>query len=167
MTEDGRKFLVDSNVLITAHRSYYAFDLCPGFWESILQGFAVGRIFSTRRVRTELEQGKDTLETWVTNDLPKGFFLDDSLAVIASEFAPMMAWVSSKDFLPAVKAKFAIEADGWLVATAKEAGFCLVTHEARQEGAKARLPIPNLCEEFGVSYCNTFEMLRELSCCYR
>lgn len=45
MTEEGRKFLVDANVLIAAHRAYYAFELCPGFWESVKAGFAAGRIF--------------------------------------------------------------------------------------------------------------------------
>lgn len=167
MTEDGRKFLVDANVLIAAHRSYYAFDLCPGFWASVQEGFAAGRIFSTRRVQAELQRGADALAAWVKDELPAGFFLDDSAAAIAGEFAPMITWVTSKDFLPAAKAKFATDADGWLIATSKKAGFCLVTHEARQDGAKARVPMPNVCEEFGVSYCNTFEMLRELSCTYR
>lgn len=167
MTEEGRKFLLDANVLITAHRSYYAFDLCPGFWESVKQGFAAGRIFSTHRVKLELQRGGDALATWVTDELPDGFFLDDSTAVVAAEYAPMVAWVTARDFLPAAKAKFATDADGWLIATSKAAGFCLVTHEARQDGARARVPMPKVCDEFGVVPCNTFEMLRELSCSYR
>ena len=167
MTEEGRKFLADANVLIAAHRSYYAFDLCPGFWASVQEGFAAGRIFSTRRVQVEVQRGGDALAEWVTDDLPDGFFLDDSEAVIAAEYAPMMECVSSRDFLPAAKAKFATDADGWLIAASNQGGFCLVTHEARQDGARARVPMPNVCEEFGVSYCNTFEMLRELGCSYR
>jgi hypothetical protein len=27
-------YILDSDVLITAKNSYYAFDLCPGFWRS-------------------------------------------------------------------------------------------------------------------------------------
>lgn len=57
MKKDGRKFLIDANVLITAHRSYYAFDLCPGFWASVIEGHAVKRVFSTHRVETELLAG--------------------------------------------------------------------------------------------------------------
>ena len=167
MTQEGRKFLLDANVLITAHRSYYAFDLCPGFWASLQAGHEAGRIFSTHRVRAELLAGGDALATWVTAELPAPFFLDDSVAVIATEYAPMMAWVASRQYLPAAQAKFATDADDWLIATAKQAGFCLVTHEARQDGAKARVPMPNVCDEFGVKHCNTFEMLRELACCYR
>ena len=167
MTEEEPKFLLDANVLMTAHRSYYAFDLCPGFWESVKAGHEAGRIFSTRRVLAEILKGDDELVDWVNRELPADFFLDDSRAVVAAEYAPMMGWVASKDFLPAAKAKFATDADGWLIATSKQAGYRLVTHEGRQDGAKARVPIPNVCEEFGVSYCNTFEMLRALSCCYR
>lgn len=166
MTQEGRKFLLDANVLITAHRSYYAFDLCPGFWQSVLDGLAAGRIYSTQRVKAELLKGGDVLSDWVELILPDEFFLDDSTAGIAAEFGPMMAWVVAKGFLPAAQAKFAKDADGWLVAMAKTAGFCLVTHEIRAEGAKARVPIPNVCDEFGVEHCNTFEMLRELGCSY-
>ncbi len=167
MKQEDRKFLLDANVLITAHRSYYAFDLCPGFWQSVLDGFAAGRIYSTQRVKAELLKGGDVLSDWVELILPDEFFLDDSTAGIAAEFGPMMAWVVAKGFLPAAQAKFAKDADGWLMATSKKEGFCLVTHEGRQEGAKARVPMPNVCEEFAVEYCNTFEMLRELGCAYR
>lgn len=167
MTKEGRKFLLDANVLINAHRSYYAFDLCPGFWKSVKEGFEAGRVFSTRRVRNELDHGKDLLAVWVKDDLPSDFFLDDSLSPIAAVYRPMMEWVSAHGFAPAAQAKFAEDADGWLVATSKQAGFCLVTHETLQAGAKSRVPIPNVCAEFGVSCCNTFEMLRELGCSYR
>jgi Domain of unknown function (DUF4411) len=167
MSQDHRKFLLDANVLMTAHRSYYAFDLCAGFWESVKAGHAAGRIFSTRRVLAEIRKGDDALVDWVNNELPADFFLNDSSAEVILEYGPMMQWVQSKDFNPAAKAKFATDADGWLVAASKQAGFYLVTHEARQDGAKARVPMPNICDEFGVSYCNTFEMLRALSCCFR
>lgn len=163
MNEDERRFVLDANVLITAYRSYYAFDLCPGFWGSIKNGHAGGRIFSTRRVMAELGKG-DALEQWVKDELPDSFFLDDGTTEVAGEFAPMMMWVTSRDFLPAAKGKFAGDADGWLIATAKLNNYCVVTHEARQDAAKARVMMPNVCEEFGVSYCNTFEMLRELRC---
>jgi hypothetical protein len=35
MTVD-RRYIVDSNVFITAKNLYYAFDICPGFWKSII-----------------------------------------------------------------------------------------------------------------------------------
>lgn len=162
-----RRYLLDANVLIAAHRSYYAFDLCPGFWEAVTHNHVEGRIFSTQRVLAELQHNEDALTEWVEDKLPEDFFLDDASAAVVAEYAPMMNWVRSKDFLPAAKSKFATDADGWLVAMAKHQGMLLVTHEVRQDGAKARVPMPNVCDEFGVSHCNTYEMLRELSCCFR
>jgi hypothetical protein len=167
MKKTGRKFLLDANVLIAAHRSYYAFELCPGFWSSVQEGFHAGRIFSTQRVRAELAGGGDKLARWIVDELPADFFLDDANGEVMAAFAPMMTWVAGRDFLPAAKAKFASDTDGWLVAAAKKSGLCVVTHETLQLGVKARVKIPNVCEEFGVSYCDTFEMLRELECSYR
>lgn len=80
MRSEGRKFLLDANVLIAAHRSYYAFDLCPGFWASVIQGCGAKRIFSTRRVQAELEAGGDALANWVKQKLPAGFFANDATA---------------------------------------------------------------------------------------
>jgi hypothetical protein len=88
MTEEVPKFLLDANVLIAAHRSYYAFDICPGFWEAVKTGHAAARIFSTQRVLAELRRGGDALLDWVEAELPEGFFLDDSAASVISEYAP-------------------------------------------------------------------------------
>jgi hypothetical protein len=154
-------------VLITAHRTYYSFDLCPGFWKTIIDGFKNGQLFSTDRVRRELLRGEDVLTTWVTENLPEGFFIDDSSSDVVQAFTPMMAWVVERKFQPAAQAKFASDADGWLVASAKSKGFRLVTHETRKPDAKSSVPIPNVCDEFGVSYCNTFAMLRNLGVEFR
>jgi predicted nucleic acid-binding protein len=166
MTEEVPKFLLDANVLIAAHRSYYAFDICPGFWEAVKTGHAAARIFSTQRVLAELRRGGDALLDWVEAELPEGFFLDDSAASVISEYAPMMQWVQSRDFHTSAKTKFASDADGWLVAMAKHAGYTLVTHEVRRD-AKAKVPMPNVCDQFGVNYCDTYEMLRALACSFR
>jgi hypothetical protein len=76
----------------------------------------------------------------------------------------MMKWVQGEPrFLPQARAQFAAAADGWLVAFARVYGLTVVTHEAYAPEAKNKVPIPNLCVEFKVDYCNTFEMLRDLN----
>lgn len=50
MKAEGWNYILDANVLITAHRTYYGFDLCPGFWTAIIEGFNQRRLFSTVRV---------------------------------------------------------------------------------------------------------------------
>jgi len=74
-----------------------------------------------------------------------------------------MGWVYAQDqFLDAAKADFADGADGWLVAYTSSKGYVVVTHEVLNPDIKIKVPIPNVCDAFGVSYVNTFEMLRQL-----
>ncbi len=42
-------FVLDSNIFIEAHRRYYAFDICPGFWDSLRSGFRRGHSFSVAK----------------------------------------------------------------------------------------------------------------------
>jgi hypothetical protein len=65
-------------------------------------------------------------------------------------------------FTQAARAEFATVADGWVVAYAKAHGLKVVTHEVYAPNIKKRVKIPNVCVEFSVDYCNTFEMLQEL-----
>lgn len=167
MKDEGWNYLLDANVLITAHRTYYGFDLCPGFWTAIIEGFNHRRLFSTVRVRNELLDGADVLATWVTEKLPEKKIIDDSSSDVVQAFTPMMTWVVGRKFEPAAQAKFASAADGWLIAAAKSKGFRLVTHETRKPDAKSVVPMPNVCDQFGVSYCNTFTMLRSLGVEFR
>lgn len=58
--------------------------------------------------------------------------------------------------------QFANGADGWLVAYARAKGHVVVTHEQLSADVRRKVPIPNVCNAFGVRYVDTFEMLREL-----
>ncbi|HXG60429.1 MAG TPA: DUF4411 family protein [Planctomycetota bacterium] len=165
MTPD-RRYIVDSNVFITAKNLYYAFDICPGFWKGIIRHHQQGRVHSVDRVRTELLAGRETedLVKWVKNDLPAGFFLDTNSGDVSSLYGRIMLWVQrNPQFFDNAKAQFAAGADGWLVAFAKVHGAIVVTTEQPSPDAKSRVPLPNVCEEFGVTYTNTFSMLRELN----
>lgn len=71
-----RIYLVDSNVFITAKNQYYSFNICPGFWEGIIQHYRKGRIFVIDRVLSELLVYPKTedLVKWVKSEVPKDFF---------------------------------------------------------------------------------------------
>jgi hypothetical protein len=75
-----------------------------------------------------------------------------------------MDWVYREpQFTAEAKAEFAAVADGWIVAYAKVNWYVVVTHEEHRPEVRNRVPIPNVCVQFGVDYCNTFEMLRDLN----
>ena len=159
---NGVTYVLDANVFIEAARRYYAFDLAPPFWENLIQYSAMGRICSIDRVKQELERGQDELATWATSQFNDAFASTDEEDVIES-YSEVMSWVQAQDqFLDAAKADFAAVADGWLVAYARAKGYIVVTHELPAIDARSKVPIPNVCEALGVSYIDTFVMLREL-----
>ena len=159
---DGTTYVLDADVFIEAARRYYAFDLAPKFWESLVHHAANGRIQSIDRVKKELERGKDKLATWATSQFSDEFASTDEEDVTES-YTEVMGWVQAQDqFSDAAKADFASGADGWLVAYPKSKRHIVVTHEVLNPSIKRKVPIPNVCEAFGVSYVDTFAMLREL-----
>ena len=162
MTHQDR-YLLDANVFIEAHRRYYAFDLCPGFWRSLEHHHGLGRVHSIKRVEAELIKG-DALEAWAVSDAPRGFFLPDDGPEVQVWFGKMMTWVQGNaQFNPSAKAEFASVADGWLMAYAKAHDLVLVTHEVYNRDAKKRVPMPNVCREFGIPHVNTFDMLQQMA----
>ena len=54
-----RPFLIDSDVFITSKNLYYAFDICPGFWNSLVHHYHEGELRSIDRVRVELLAGRE------------------------------------------------------------------------------------------------------------
>ncbi|MGV3771871.1 MAG: DUF4411 family protein [Verrucomicrobiales bacterium] len=166
MSDKRGKYLLDSNVLISAHRQYYAIDICPGFWKAIKKGYEDGHIYSTERVKQELLPSGDFISNWIKAELPDDFFIKDSSAEIAAEFTPLMSWVAAQGYHSAAIADFAAKADGWIIAAAKRNNFCVVTHEVVNQ-SKKKVKIPNVCAQFKVPYCNTFDLLRNLSYSFR
>ena len=88
------RYILDADILITAKNRYYAFDICPGFWASVLHHHRAGRIYSVDRVRNELLAGRKTedLVQWVTNDLPGTFFLDVDNEPVTTAYTEVMMW---------------------------------------------------------------------------
>lgn len=159
---DDSAYVLDANVFIEAARRYYAFDLAPKFWESLVHHAANGQIKSIDRVKQELERGKDNLATWVKEHFGHAFASTDETDILQS-FREIMTWVNGQSqFSDAAKADFAKGADGWLVAYAKVKGCMVVTHELPAPDAKRKVPIPNVCQTFDVQFIDTFEMLRTL-----
>lgn len=155
-------FVLDANVFIQASRHYYAFDLAPKFWDSLIFHAKNGRIESIDRIKEELERGKDDLAIWANGHLHSAFTSTDEEDIIES-YRGIMEWVNSqRQYNNEAIADFASVADGWLIAYAKARGRTIVTHEIPDPNIRRKVPIPNVCIEFHVPFINTFEMLRVL-----
>lgn len=158
-------YLLDADVLITAKNSYYAFDICPGFWKGLLHQHQQGRVFSVSRVRTEILRGSQTedLVQWVKSQVPNEFFFEVDEGEVPAAFAEVMSWAQrNTQFTDSAKAEFADAADGWLVASAMIHGGVVVTNETSHPDSKKRIKLPDVCNQFNVVHKGTFRMLREL-----
>lgn len=162
-------YIIDSDVFITAKNAYYAFDICPGFWDSLTDQHQSGRVHSLDRIRQELLLGRDDdeLVLWVKTHVPPEFFLNSQSADVISAYTDIIQWVQrNPQFLDNAKAKFAAGADGWLVAYAKVHGNTVVTNEQPRPEARSEIKLPDVCIQFGVAYAGTFDMLKALSVSY-
>lgn len=159
-------FILDSDVFITAKNTYYAFDICPGFWDGILHQHRQGRVFSINRVRGELMTGSRTenLVQWVETQVPDEFFLDVDEGGVPAAYTDIMMWAQRHArYFDHAKAKFATGADGWLVAYAKVHNGVVITNEQPAPESKTEIKLPDVCTQFNVPYKDTFAMLRELA----
>ncbi len=151
-------YLIDSDVLITAKNRYYAFSICPGFWESLLVRHAQGMVHSIDRVRQELLLGRDDddLVQWVSREVPNEFFLASDGSIVIEAFSEIMLWITRHtQYQDVAKAKFATGADGWLVAHGVATKKIVVTNEQPRPEARSDIKLPDVCDAFSVQYEDT------------
>ena len=132
------------------------------FWNSLIIHSEYGKIKSIDKVKNELIGYKDDLSEWVKNHFSHAFASTNEDKII-SYFEKTQNWAfNHTQFKDIAKAEFANAADGWLVAYAKAKNCVVVTQEVLAPEAKRKIPLPNVCQAFDVSFIDTFEMLRIL-----
>ena len=162
-------YLIDSDVLITAKNRYYAFGICPGFWDSVLHGHSGGHLHSIDQVRQELLNGSkgDDLVHWVGQVVPASFFLTSDASEVVAAYREVMLWVNChRQYRDEAKAKFASGADGWLVAHGVVREETVVTNEQPSPESLRVIKLPDVCGQFEVEFEDTFAMLRSLGVQY-
>lgn len=159
-------YVLDSDVFIAAKNTYYAFEICPGFWDSIVYAHRHGRVRSIDRIKAELLAGqpKEDLVVWVKERVPAGFFHGTQARAVHDAYEEIALWVQrSVQYLDRAKAKFSTEADGWLVAYSMVHGTTVVTNEQPRPDSRSRVLLPDVCAQFKVPCRDTFTMLRSLA----
>lgn len=170
MEEVSNIFLIDSNALITPYKSYYPFDFAPSFWSQIRDNIEAGNIALLDVVKDEIEKGDDALSLW-SKELSVARLIDRRQPQIISHYSNILNYIQTSGFY----SSYALaewsnvnEADPWLIATAKETGYILVTFETSAGALSKKTPskrckIPDICNAFQVKYDNLFSMMRILS----
>ncbi len=157
------RYLIDASVLMEAHRRYYRFGVCPGFWECLVWHHKQGTVISIDRVKKEIDEGRDELRHWARNSCPASFFESTNGKAIGGRYGEIISWTNAqKRYRPEALAEFATVADGWLVAYAVEHGLTVVTQEVAAPESKTEVKVPDVCDAFEVSSIDSFEMLEQL-----
>ncbi len=159
-------YVVDSNFFIQAHRAHYPLDIAVSFWAKVRQLAFEGKIISIDKVKDELFDKNDALETWCKTNLPGDFFKNTDEVLDA--YTHVIGWAVSKSgqYKPAALNEFldSKEADAFIIAFAlhDNANRIIVTHEVAAPNILKKIKIPDVCNALKVRYVNTMEMFRHL-----
>lgn len=160
-------YLLDANVLITAHSYYYPVDAVPEFWSWLEHQCRTGNIKMPIETFEEVKDGsndteRDLLYAWVQQthikpDLVLAEDVDPALVqhVIETGYANDL----TDDEVDQ------IGRDPFLIAygLAAPAGRCVVTTEvSKPRKQRQNRKIPDVCNSLGVQCIDTFSMLRTL-----
>jgi hypothetical protein len=160
---NGKRYLLDSDVLIGAKNIYYRPSFCQGFWDWVQLGHTAGRFFSIDKVKNELLNGKktDVLYAWAHRPELDDFFLPSTAS--ASKWAELSRWAIAGDFLQGALDKFldAESADAWLIAYAAQQGDCtVVTNEVPNPLSRKSIKLPDAARVLNVETISLFDLLQ-------
>jgi len=162
------KYLVDSNILITASRTFYNFTFGNNFWNFLLQEAKEGRLASIDKVLVEINKGDDELKKWAKEKF-SGYFLSTKSNQVLEHYAILIQWADTQRQIYSENAinEFMREdnADTWLIAFAmtKREEYIIVTFEKENNQIKRKIPLPNVCKYFQINYCDLYQMLKNLN----
>lgn len=160
-------YLLDANVLITAHNFYYPIDSVPEFWAWLAFQGGQGQIKMPIETYEEVKDGgtdeeRDLLFDWINDDAIKVALLFEE------EVNPQyVAHTVEQGYAPDLTDQEIeqIGRDPFLIAYAMvdPGERCVVTTEVsspRKQHQNRR--VPDVCQTMGVRCCDTFTMLRTL-----
>jgi hypothetical protein len=160
-------YFLDTNVLIDANRDYYPIKRVPEFWEWIEYMGNKGFVKIPIEIYEEIKEGND----------------DDSLAIWAKkpeiELALLFKEAVDSSLISIVVDKgYAndlsddevekLGRDPFLIAYALKdiKQRCVVTTEvSKPKKLRANRRVPDVCDTFGISWCNTFKFIDVLNFC--
>jgi hypothetical protein len=155
-------YVLDANVFIEAKNRYYAFDLCPGFWDWMDHIVKRGEVLTIEMVRNEVLGGNDDLAKWMKARSKAAWIIPEAEVETQQAFQRIASSLETKGYTQAALNEFLSGADPWLVAKAKVIQATVVTMETLNSKSKVRVPLPNVCKDEAVQYVSTFDFLRSM-----
>lgn len=156
-------YLLDANVLIDANRDYYPIERVPEFWEWLVHEGNSGRAKIPLEVYEEIKAGKDELAAWARQDeTEQGLLLKEGadVALVSRVMDEGYAADLTDDEV------ITLGKDPFLIAYAlREPGRRIVvtTEVSKPSRVRANRHVPDVCRDFGIVSCNTFQFMRQLN----
>lgn len=154
-------YLLDANVLITAHNTWYGLERVPEFWRWLLHYGVAGTVKVPAEIYAEVEGGTDELAAWMHEAATKrALLLDESTEpeklqkVLAQYGEPL----TETDLITIGK-------DPFLIAPAiEQINRRVVTAEvSKPKRLGARRHVPDVCDDCGVSWKTPVKFIAELN----
>jgi len=155
-------YLLDANVLIDANDDYYPFKRVPEFWGWLLHMGLNDLAKIPLEVYEEVKAGDDDLSIWAKKSETEAALLFVEVAEV-SLVSHVMDMGYAPDLTDVEIEK--IGRDPFLIAyaLASKNDRCIVTTEnSKPTKTRANRHIPDVCNEFGISCCDTFKFARDL-----
>lgn len=154
------KYLIDTNIFIESAYRFYAFDICPGFWDFLEQCSQTDSVKSISKVYDEITSNGPNLQDFKEKLQKAGFFL--SLDGINLEsYATISQTLQTMQYTQKAIQDFSSGADFFLVALAYQESYTIVTHEAKSgNNARNTIKIPNVCKDLNINCIDVAEFLR-------
>jgi hypothetical protein len=156
-------YLLDANVLIAAHNTYYPVTRVPEFWSWLIYNGQNNQIKIPLEMMEEIKAGhKDPLLEWICKaDTEKALLLEGEVDAKLVQHVVKNGYAEdlTDDELEQ------IGRDPFLIAyaIADIANRCVVTIEVSAPTKKRQnRKIPDICQTFGVQCCNPFELYSQL-----
>jgi len=155
-------YLLDANVLITAKNTYYAIARVPEYWDWLIYMGETNHVKIIQEVYEEVKDGGDELSTWAKQDEVKSALLFDETVDIAR-----VRQVASDGYAPDLTDDELekIGRDAFLIAYAMAdlGNRTIVTTEvSKPRRLRANRHIPDVCTDFDVPCCDSFELTAAL-----
>lgn len=153
--------LLDANVLITAHNLYYPIGRFPEFWDWLVHMGEGGHVKMPVEILEEITEGSELAEWLDQGDNYNALRLEEEVDPdrVQAVIARYAADLNDAEII-------AIGRDPFLIAyaLAQPSTRTVVTVEASKPSTqRANRRIPDICNDLGIQWCNSFQMLAALN----
>jgi hypothetical protein len=156
-------YLLDANILITAHNNYYPIDQVPEFWTWIRHQGTLGNVKIPLEIMEEIREGRDDeqLLDWVKLDVNRKALLFDE--PVRNDLVQRVVNEGYAKNLTDDQIEI-LGRDPFLISYALAAPErCIVTAEvSKPKKTGHNRQVPDVCETFQVEWCGPFKLNKAL-----